>query len=127
VQLKRHETHRIHWNSRRRLWSVHHHLPDVGWSVQTHSHHVYLAEAGLRVYESGRKQTLETGVKNVHAYITGNLRALTLKGCIELLPGWQQVGEIWYTPEKGFYSVHGGEIPEFSRVLTCHNVIQVYN
>jgi hypothetical protein len=53
------------------------------WSVRNvatgrvigHASRVLLREAGFKVSEAGRRRVIESGVKNVHAFVVGDLEA----------------------------------------------------
>lgn len=56
----------VYFNVRTRLFSVR-----CKGKVVAHTDHIVLADARFRVSEAGRQRVLETGHKNVHAYVVG--------------------------------------------------------
>lgn len=58
----------VYFNVRTRTFSVR-----CDGKVIDHTDHVVLCDARFRVSEAGRQRVLETGHKNVHAYIVGYL------------------------------------------------------
>lgn len=59
---------RVYWNLHKRLFSV-----QVKGRVVAHATHVYLSNVTFRVSKAGRTRVLDTGRKNVHAFVVGNL------------------------------------------------------
>lgn len=62
---------RVHWNITLRCWSVLEWTPGKGWRLDRHVAAIDLLDAETRVSESGRERVRDSGVKNVHADITG--------------------------------------------------------
>ena len=63
---------RIYWNIRRKTFSLQAKV-DGRWRVIGHLRQGVVKNAAFKVYESGRLKCLETGQKNVHAYVMGEL------------------------------------------------------
>jgi hypothetical protein len=63
---------RIYWNSHRKLYSIQARNPK-GWTVVGHSASVELLNARFVVSKAGHARMIRESVKNVHAYIVGQL------------------------------------------------------
>jgi hypothetical protein len=62
---------RVHWNITRRCWSVLEWTPGKGWRLDRHVAAIDLLDAETRVSVPGREKVRDSGVKGVHADITG--------------------------------------------------------
>lgn len=61
----------VYWNARVRAFSIREDRRVVG-----HARRLLIRDAKFSVSEAGRRRVLETGHKNVHAYIRGELSAV---------------------------------------------------
>lgn len=61
----------VYWNSRLKAFSVRRDGKVIG-----HAEKILLRDVTYTVREAGRRQVLETGYKNVHAFIRGELNAV---------------------------------------------------
>jgi hypothetical protein len=66
----------VYWNARVRAFSVRENAFGRGKKVVGHAERLLIRDATFSVAEAGRRRVLETGHKNVHAYIRGELQAV---------------------------------------------------
>ena len=64
---------RVYRNRTRHCWSIQKHYPHVGWRLWAHSNSVELKNCTFKVSDASRRRCLETGKRNVHAVIEGEL------------------------------------------------------
>lgn len=66
----------VYWNARVRAFSVRENAFGRGKMVVGHAFKLLIRDATFNVSEAGRRRVLDTGHKNVHAYVRGELHAV---------------------------------------------------
>ena len=64
---------RVYWNLHKKKFSVQAHYGSGSWRVVAHAEELMLKNVTFKVSQAGRRRVLQTGVKNVHAYVIGVL------------------------------------------------------
>lgn len=62
---------KVYWNLHKQLYSV---VDTSTGRVVLHTSALCLTDAKFRVQPAGRRKVIETGTKNVHAYVTGTFQ-----------------------------------------------------
>lgn len=63
---------RIYRNLHKNCWSIQF-KTEKGWRVQRYCWDLVVSDPSYKVYLSGHRRMLNEGVRNVHAYILGNI------------------------------------------------------
>jgi hypothetical protein len=66
----------VYWNARVKAFSVREDVFGRGKIVVGHARRLIIRDATFSVSDAGRRRVIETGHKNVHAYIRGELHAV---------------------------------------------------
>lgn len=65
---------RVYKNLHRNCWSIQEYIQGQGWRVWNYYTELVIDNPKFIVYEKGRQRVIETGKKNVHAYVQGELK-----------------------------------------------------
>lgn len=86
---------------------------DRSFKVQDRKLHVVLADCTFVVHPSGNKRAMETGVRNVHAFVRGELvwAGDKLRDCPTVFPDTNELVKVGYSPfcKCGFYTTDDNE------------------
>lgn len=64
---------RVHWHFQKKCFSVARYEKDKGWRLWKHTNNLSLRNAEFKVSKAGNQRVRDTGVKNVHAFVYGDL------------------------------------------------------
>ena len=70
TEIPEHTPVRVYWNLHKKVFSVQTRQPK-GWRVHSHHDELLLNDPHFKVSRAGNQRVRDTGVKNVHAYVTG--------------------------------------------------------
>ncbi len=103
----------VYWNSNERCFSVRSREKENYGKVIAHLDTVYIEDAEFVVQNAGRNKVLETGVKNVHAFIRGDMKN---HFSLNRRPGTLVI----YNPyDTGRFTSFKGDIVESAKFVLC--------
>lgn len=87
----------IYWNLHKQCYSV---RDTKTGRVVAHTHQAVVNNPEFVVRQSGNRKVRETGVKNVHAFVRGELYTMDYEGHLDLLDDMYLMDRITYNPYK---------------------------
>lgn len=96
-------------------------IQNVDKLVIGHTECVLLTESSFKVYPAGRQRVLETGRKNVHAYIIGNYNIFQYEDMIQKIDSEEKILYDPYLHETFINEVTGKRVDNADQVVIGPN------